>query len=109
MLNIKWNLFLGGNIGILSSIFSLKPAVGPPKPWETPMSYPAINGSTYLVNNVYTNFSEACPGKRDYLWMTAPGYGDIFHPTEFAQSDCENVESSSKVSKMSIETSLTVF
>ena len=66
--------------------------------WEDPMSYPAINGVSYFVNNVFANFAAPCGNRmRDYIWMTTPVYGDVIHPTDFMETTFVDVDVDSKV------------
>ena len=92
-----WSFLVGDNIGFLSSIFSKNPAKGPPKPWEDPMSYPAIKGLSIHDNNLFVNYTLQC-GMRNYVWMTRPTYGDAIHPVEFSRTSVINVDEQSKVS-----------
>ena len=82
----------------MSSAFSASPAVGPPKPWEDPMSYPAIMGITRIQNVRFSNFGKGCgENGNNYVWMTNPLYGDIIHPTELKAIQLDNVMDVNKV------------
>lgn len=87
---------LGGNVCFLSSIFSSGTSKGPPKPWEDPMTYPAIKGYSIYDNNLFVNYTIGC-GMRSYVWMTRPSYGDAIHPLEFSRTSVINVDEQSKV------------
>ena len=87
---------LGGNVCFLSSIFSSGTSKGPPKPWEDPMTYPAIKGYSIYDNNLFVNYTLRC-GMRSYVWMTRPSYGDAIHPVEFSRTSVINVDEQSKV------------
>jgi hypothetical protein len=50
-------------------------------PWESPKSYPAINGNTKYLRVTCANFGVAC-GKRDICVMSNPWIGDIMHPMD---------------------------
>ena len=86
-------------IGIKASLFSSTSSKGPKKSWEDPMSYPAIKGLTRLSNLTVAEFNnKACvDGAYNYFWMTAPKYGDIFHPMETEKITLVNVHDKSKV------------
>ena len=87
---------VGGNVCFLSSIFSSGTSKGPPKPWEDPMTYPAIKGLSIYDNNLFVNYTLGC-GMRSYVWMTRPTYGDAIHPVEFSRTSVINVDEQSKV------------
>ena len=71
----------GGNIGITMSYFGSGPAGGPSMSWESPMSYPAINGSTLYENLTFAWFQNNC-GRRHRAIMTNSWVGDILHPMD---------------------------
>nr|XP_047143668.1 fibrocystin-L-like isoform X2 [Hydra vulgaris] len=83
----------GGNLGIYCSTFSKLLPPGPPKPFENPMSYPAIKGLLDLDRVSFISFQSTCGlNKRDFVWMTNNIYGDIIHPTEIKNSTLINVD-----------------
>jgi len=88
---------LGGNTGIMSPIFSSSPPIGPPKPWEDPMSYPAIKGLTIIKNITFVDFTAGCDGSVNRVLMTTPKYGDIIHPTKIENVHLKNVIEDAKV------------
>ena len=87
----------GGNVGIMTPLFGSSMPTGPPKTWEDPMSYPAINGHTLIENNTFAEFGTGCDGWRNRVIMTCPLYGDIIHPTDVRKITLENVDEDSKV------------
>ena len=99
ILSIRLVFFLstGGNVGIMSPLFASSFPAGPPKSWEDPMSYPAINGQTLIENVTFAKFGTGCDGWRNRALMTSPKYGDIIHPTNLRKISLENVEEDSKV------------
>ena len=81
-----------------ASLFASSPGSGPKMSWEKPMSYPAIKGLTRLINITMAHFGAACDsGAYNYVWMTSPNYGDIFHPMETSEITLHNVLERSKV------------
>ena len=50
-------------------------------PWESPMSYPGINGYTLFHEVTFSGFQEKC-GKRHRAIMTNSWVGDIIHPMD---------------------------
>ena len=84
-------------MGILASIFSSSAAPGPPKPWEDPMSYPAINGVARFFGVTFANFNEPCSGKKNYIFVMNPKYMDILHPSEFKNITLIDVGEQNKV------------
>jgi len=65
------------------------------------MSYPALKGLTRLANITLADFGAACGnGAYNYVWMTSPYYGDIFHPMETSEMTLQNVLDRSKVCLM---------
>lgn len=80
-----------------SSMFSDTPSTGPKMSWEDPMFYPSIKGLTTFVNVTFKDFAAGCNSKDNYVWMTSPSYGDIFHPTDFVQITLDNVPEINKV------------
>ena len=64
--------------------------------WEDPMSYPAIKGLSVWDSITFAHFSNPC-GKRDYIWMTHPVYGDVIHPADFKNITFVDVDENSKV------------
>ena len=92
-------LFLGvSKVGFKTFIFASTPSSGPKMSWEDPMSYPAIKGLSRLSNLTLVNFNTACsPDSRNYVMMTSPKYGDIFHPVEFSKISMVNVADENKV------------
>lgn len=82
----------------MSSTFSSKPAIGPPKPWEDPKSYPAIKGLTMITDVKFADFNKGCKKNTyNYVWMTNKLVGDIIHPTELKGVQLDNVSDASKV------------
>ena len=71
----------GGKIGITIPSFQSSPAAGPIMTWESPLSYPAINGYTLLHEVTFSGFQEKC-GKRHRAIMTNSWVGDILHPVD---------------------------
>ena len=90
-------MMLGGNVGILSSHFSISGSKGPNKRWEDPMTYPAINGISRYFGVTFAEFGDKCSGKRNYIFMMNKHYMDIFHPVEFKNISLVNVDEESKV------------
>ena len=78
-------------------MFSDTPSTGPKMSWEDPMFYPSIKGLTTFVNVTFKDFAAGCNSKDNYVWMTSPSYGDIFHPTDFVQITLDNVPEINKV------------
>ena len=96
--------FSGGNIGLVTSIFSSRAAPGRriQKPWTKPMSYPAIKGLSIYKNMTFSNFGTYCgSSKRDVIVMTSKDYGDILHPVRFHDITLHNVQHDSKVTSPS--------
>ncbi|XP_065660201.1 fibrocystin-L isoform X2 [Hydra vulgaris] len=82
----------GGNLGIYCSTFSKSQSPGPPKPFENPMSYPAIKGLLRMEGVTFSSFQSTCGlTKPDVVWTTNIIYGDIIHPTELKNSTLVNV------------------
>ncbi len=79
------------------SCFSSAPSKGPLKPWDDPMSYPAIGGITRLKRTTFANFITACGGKKTVIFVPNYGAGDIIHPTEVEGIKLINVTESNKV------------
>ena len=73
--------FTGGKIGITIPSFQSSPAGGPKMSWESPMSYPAINGYSLFHEVTFFGFQEKC-GKRHRAIMTNSWVGDILHPVD---------------------------
>ena len=71
----------GGKIGITVPSFQSSPAGGPIMPWESPHSYPAINGYTLLHEVTFSGFQNKC-GKRHRAIMSNSWVGDILHPMD---------------------------
>ena len=71
----------GGKIGITIPSFQSSPAGGPKMSWESPMSYPAINGYTLFHDVSFFGFQSKC-GKRHRAIMTNSWVGDILHPMD---------------------------
>lgn len=90
----------GGNIGIMSSLFSNGAATGPPMSWETPMTYPSLLGTTEIRNSVFQDFHNIdCSGKstQSHALMTHATYGDLIHPITLEKSVLSNVADENKV------------
>ena len=64
------------------SYFGSSKAAGPTMPWESPKSYPAINGYTIYENVTFAHFNNKCGDKRSRAIMTHPWVGDIIHPMD---------------------------
>lgn len=71
----------GGKIGITIPSFQSSKAGGPKLAWESPKSYPAINGYTLFHEVTFSGFQEKC-GKRHRAIMTNSWVGDILHPVD---------------------------
>uniref|UniRef100_A0A7M5X729 Cadherin domain-containing protein n=2 Tax=Clytia hemisphaerica TaxID=252671 RepID=A0A7M5X729_9CNID len=96
----------GANVGIMTPIFSSSPPIGPPtKPFEDPMSYPAINGRTIIHNVTFASFGAGCGGNLNRIIMTNPKYGDIIHPFDISNAILENVDEKTKVFHHAMTTS----
>lgn len=74
-------ILTGARIGIAMSYFSSKKAAGPTMAWESPKSFPAINGYTLYSDVTFANFAFTC-NKRHRAIMSNPWIGDIIHPVE---------------------------
>ena len=61
------------------SFFGTAAGRGPVMSWESPHTYPAINGYTIYEKVTFANFGEKC-GKRDFAIGTNDHVGDILHP-----------------------------
>ncbi|XP_066933159.1 fibrocystin-L-like [Clytia hemisphaerica] len=90
----------GGNIGIMTSLFSNGAATGPPMSWQDPMSYPSLIGVTRIENVQMTSFEDQeCDGKlrESHGLMTHSSYGDIIHPITLEKIKLENVGDTNKI------------
>ncbi len=54
--------------------------MGPIMRWDAQKSYPAIYGTTKLMNVTFDSFRMACTAQRDTAIMLNPVIGDITHP-----------------------------
>eukprot|EP00794_Sanderia_malayensis_P006712 gene6712-7474_t len=87
----------GGMIGVLMASFTSNPSAGPLKPWDNPMSYPAIGGIVRFKRTTFANFVTACGGKETTIFVPNAAYGDIMHPTELESISLINVTEANKV------------
>ena len=87
---------LGGMVGAIVSAFISAATPGPLKPWNKPMSYPAIGGKTTYNRTTFANFIEAC-GKKTIIFSTNRANGDISHPTDLQDITLINVTESMKI------------
>ncbi len=71
----------GGHVGIIIPSFVSGKGHFPKEPWNSVISYPAINGSTWVTNVTFRNFESYCGDtKKDVLFITNPSSEDANHP-----------------------------
>lgn len=90
------DFFLGGNIGVMMSVFSAGAATGPPMQWTDPMSYPAISGLSVFDDVTFAEFEDKC-GRSSIAVLTHTVYGDIIHPMTMKNIHLVNVLDKNKV------------